>query len=54
MRFSFWKIVKYSGRVAEGIRGNSGERSSKEFLENEVYPRADLVFLLVPVLPFCL
>jgi hypothetical protein len=23
--------VKYSGRVAEGIRGNSGERSSEEF-----------------------
>jgi hypothetical protein len=31
--------MKYSGRVAEGIRGNSGERSSEEFeetLENEV------------------
>jgi hypothetical protein len=26
----FWQdeVVKYSGREAEGIRGNSGERSS--------------------------
>jgi hypothetical protein len=27
------KLAKNSGREAEGVRGNSGERSSKEFPE---------------------
>ena len=27
------ELVKYSGRVAEGVRGNSGERSSSEFVQ---------------------
>ena len=30
----FQGFVKYSGREAEGIRGNSGERSSSEFTES--------------------
>jgi ABC-type bacteriocin/lantibiotic exporter with double-glycine peptidase domain len=35
------KSVKYSGRVAEGIQGNSGERTSEEFIysTDEVVPR---------------
>jgi hypothetical protein len=32
---SFQENVKYSERVAEGIRGNSGERSSEEFIQHK-------------------
>jgi len=35
--------VKYSGRVAEGIRGNSRERSSSEFIEKLEYNKLDSV-----------
>lgn len=35
----FSERVKYSGRVTEGVRGNSREQSSSEFSKSELFGR---------------